>query len=54
MGHLPDAAIYAYLRLIEINMASWQPEIAEWLHSEDAEPSLRELLAVVPCSPTRH
>lgn len=51
---LPDSAIRAYLKLIELNMASWQPEVAEWLHSEDAEPSLKELLAIVPCSPTVH
>ena len=51
---LPDNAIRAYLKLIELNMASWQPRVAEWLHSEDAEPSLKELLAIVPCSPTIH
>lgn len=51
---LPDAAINAYLRLIEINMASWKPQVAEWLHSDDAAPSLKQLLALVPCSPTLH
>lgn len=51
---LPDAAIHAYLKLIELNLASWQPEVAEWLHSEDAKTQLRELLANVPCSPTVH
>jgi len=52
--NLPDGAIHAYLKLIELNMTSWQPQVAEWLHSEDAEPSLKELLAIVPCSPTIH
>jgi hypothetical protein len=51
---LPDAAIHAYLRLMELNMASWKPQVAEWLHSEDAEPSLKQLLVMVPCSPTLH
>jgi hypothetical protein len=51
---LPDAAINAYLKLIELNMASWQPHISQWLHSEDAEPSVKQLLALVPCSPTLH
>jgi hypothetical protein len=51
---LPDAAINAYLRLMELNMASWKPQVAEWLHSDDAAPSLKQLLALVPCSPTLH
>jgi hypothetical protein len=52
--YLPAHAIQAYLKLIELNMGSWRPQVAEWLHSEDAAPSLRELLASVPCSPTIH
>jgi hypothetical protein len=51
---LPDVAIHAYLKLIELNLAAWKPQVAEWLHSEDAELPLRELLAHVPCSPTVH
>jgi hypothetical protein len=51
---LPDFAIKAYLDLVALNMGSWRPEVAKWLHSEDAEPSLRSLLAAVPCSPTVH
>ena len=51
---LPDPAITAYLRLMELNMASWKPQVAEWLHSDDAAPSLKQLLALVPCSPTLH
>ena len=51
---LPDAAIQAYLRLIELNLAGWRPHVAEWLHSEAAEAPLKELLSLVPCSPTLH
>jgi hypothetical protein len=51
---LTVAAIHAYFRLIELNMASWKPQVAEWLHSEDAEDSLKQLLVLVPCSPTLH
>lgn len=51
---LPDAAIRAYLRLIELNLGSWRPQVAEWLHSSEAEAPLKELLLMVPCSPTLH
>ena len=51
---LPDAAIKAYLRLIELNLGSWRPHVAEWLHSREAEAPLKELLLMVPCSPTLH
>ena len=52
--YLDDAAINAYLELIALNMKVWRPEVAAWLHSKDAEAPLRELLAIVPCSPTIH
>jgi hypothetical protein len=51
---LQQAAIHAYLELIELNMRSWQPEVSAWLHSEDSAESLARLLAAVPCSPTLH
>ena len=51
---LPQAVINAHFRLIALNMGSWKPEIDEWLHSEEAESDLQELLANVPCSPTIH
>jgi hypothetical protein len=51
---LPDAAIQAYLQLIELNLGSWRPQVAEWLHSQEAEAPLKELLIMVPCSPTLH
>jgi hypothetical protein len=49
-----DAAIVAYQRLIELNFGLWKPEVADWLHSEDAKPVLKELLVYVPCSNTIH
>jgi hypothetical protein len=51
---LNEAAVKAYLRLIALNLGSWKPQVAEWLHSEDAAPELRDLLVRVPCSPTVH
>jgi len=53
-GYVTDPRVVAYVRLLELNMTSWKPEIAEWLHSEDAEAPLRELLEAVPCSLTLH
>lgn len=52
--YLPTAAIQAYLELLELNLGAWKPQVSEWLHSEDAEDSLKQLLAIVPCSPTVH
>ena len=51
---IPAAAVQAYLRLIELNMGSWKPQVAAWLHSQEAEAPLRELLVMIPCSPTLH
>ncbi len=51
---LPDVAIHAYLKLIELNMASWKPHVSEWLHSGEAEAPLKQLLEHVPCSATIH
>lgn len=52
--YLSDAAIHAYLELVELNMRSWQPEVSAWLHSDDSAEALSRLLAIVPCSPTVH
>lgn len=52
--NLNVAAIQAYLELVSLNMKSWRPEVAQWLHSEDAKGKLEQLLAVVPCSETIH
>jgi hypothetical protein len=51
---LPVASIEAYLRLMELNLGSWRPQVAAWLHSQEAEAPLKELLTMVPCSPTLH
>jgi len=53
-GYAPEAVIQAYRRLIQLNMESWKPEVNNWLHSEEAEPVLEKLLAMVPCSGTVH
>jgi len=49
-----QAAMLAYQQLMQLNLESWRPEVAEWLHSEDAEPVLKDLLVAVPCSRTIH
>ena len=53
-AQVPEAVIQAFQKLIQLNMESWKPEVADWLHSEDAEPELKELLEMVPCSITIH
>lgn len=51
---VPEPVIKAYLRLIELNLGSWRPQVTEWLHSPEAEAPLKELLEFVPCSSTLH
>jgi hypothetical protein len=51
---MPAVVVHAYFRLIELNLSSWQPQVAEWLHSDEAEEPLKTLLAHVPCSATIH
>jgi len=50
----PAAAVHAYLQLLHLNLNLWKPQVAEWLHSEEADSSLKLLLLTVPCSPTIH
>ncbi|HJP37486.1 MAG TPA: hypothetical protein QF901_16035, partial [Gammaproteobacteria bacterium] len=52
--YVPSAVINAHLRLMALNFQSWKPDVEKWLHSEEAEESLQELLAHVPCSSTLH
>ncbi len=40
----------AQLALLVINFSSWKPDISQWLHSEDSETSLREMLQYAPCT----
>ena len=51
---MPAVAIHAYFKLIELNMTSWRPQVAQWLHSADAEEPLKELLVHAPCPATIH
>lgn len=50
----PQAALMAWQQLMLLNLESWKPEVAEWLHSEAAEPVLRDLLSAVPCPAVIH
>jgi len=52
--YVPSAVINAHLQLMALNFQSWKPDVEKWLHSEEAAPSLQQLLAHVPCSPTLH
>jgi hypothetical protein len=45
----PEAVILAYQKLMQLNLELWKPAVADWLHSEDAGPVLKELLVNVPC-----
>lgn len=45
-----EGAMKAQLALLAINFSSWRPDINQWLHSEDSETSLREVLQHAPCT----
>ena len=51
---IPAVSVQAYIRLLELNLGAWKPDVENWLHSAEANAELRELLAFVPCSPTVH
>lgn len=53
-NQISPASVFAYQQLLELNTQAWTPEIAEWLHSEEAEPLLSQILLNVPCSLTLH
>ena len=46
---VPEAVIQAYQRLVQLNLELHKPEVEQWLHSEEAEPALKEMLVNVPC-----
>lgn len=48
------AVLRAWQQLLQLNLESWKPEVAAWLHSDEAQAQLREFLALVPCSTTLH
>ena len=52
--YVPEAVLMAWQRLIQLNVESWKPEVAAWLHSAESEPEVKEFLALVPCSTTVH
>lgn len=51
---LPAEALQAWYQLMQLNLTSHQPKVNEWLHSEDADPVLKQLLVNVPCVPLVH
>jgi len=46
--------INAWYQLLRLNLTSHQPRVTEWLHSEEADPVLKQLLANVPCAGLMH
>lgn len=50
----PIEVIQAWQQLLRLNLESYKPRVADWLHSEDAEPVLRQLLVYVPCAGRIH
>jgi hypothetical protein len=52
--YIPAVSVEAYRQLLQLNIKSYKPEVADWLHSEEAETVLIRMLAAVPCSSTLH
>ncbi len=50
----PPEVIQAWQQLLQLNLESHKPQVTDWLHSEDAEPVLRQILAYVPCAGSIH
>ncbi len=53
-NYIPAASVEAFRQLMALNLQSYKPEVADWLHSEEAEGVLAEILLHVPCSLTLH
>jgi hypothetical protein len=53
-AQVPEAVIQAFRQLLQLNLESHKPEVADWLHSEESEPERKALLENVPCSITIH
>jgi len=49
-NQLPVEVVNAWYQLMQLNLTSHQPKVTEWLHSEDADPVLKQLLVNVPCA----
>lgn len=45
---VPEAVLRANEELFRLNLELHDPEVAAWLHSAEAEPTLRELLLNAP------
>jgi hypothetical protein len=52
--YIPAASVEALRQLFELNLQSHKAEVTDWLHSEEAEPVLTQILVNVPCSMTLH
>jgi hypothetical protein len=52
--YIPAASVDAYRQLLALNLQMYKPEVADWLHSDEAEPVLMQILLNVPCSETVH
>ena len=53
-NYIPAECVEAYRQLMALNLQSYKPEVEEWLHSEEAEAVLAELLLYVPCPAIVH
>jgi hypothetical protein len=53
-NYIPAASVEAYRQLVALNLQLNKPEVADWLHSDEAEPVLQQLLLNVPCAGTLH
>jgi hypothetical protein len=46
---VPKLVIQAYQRLVRLNLELHKPAVEKWLHSEDSNPELKEMLLNLPC-----
>ena len=51
---IPAESFDAWRQLMALNLQLYKPEVSDWLHSEEAEPVLTQILLNVPCSETLH
>lgn len=50
----PAEVLQAWMQLMQLNLTSHQPKVEAWLHSEDADPVLKQLRVNVPCAGLMH
>ena len=53
-NYIPAASVEAWRQLLAINLQLCKPEVTDWLHSEEAEPVLQQILVNIPCSEILH